>query len=309
MCDRLPSTAHASELLVQRQSRPPRPSRTRARGARIRSPTASGSPGRERRRADCESAARRERPTGSRRQRPAGAAATPGHPLVRGRGRPADRAGRQPSRRDGGGITGGRDPRRSHRSVARAGGAPGRSARQRRSGGRRTGLVAGAFGETQGGTARPAPAPGAAGGRPRPGRCRRPTWEAATAWLRASDASSCWVTACGRRSPAAAASASATASQPSHRRSHPRRDGRRHVPVPISGAPGVVGGHVSREQRVRREAQVGQDPQRIEVAAQRAGRSRPTAARSKDTYLAAQYARIRGRRGPSKAAVSVTRSW
>ena len=56
-----------------------------------------------------------------------------------------------------------------------------------------------------------------------------------------------------------------------------------------------------RQQRVRWQAQDRQDPPWSEVAPQGADRGGQGAARSKGTYLGAQHARIKRRRGPAKA--------
>ena len=73
-----------------------------------------------------------------------------------------------------------------------------------------------------------------------------------------------------------------------------------------------MGRDVPRQRRVGRQTSLGQDPQGLEVAQERAHRvgSRCGALQggSKGTYLAAQYARLKGRRGSKKAAVAVGHS-
>ena len=60
----------------------------------------------------------------------------------------------------------------------------------------------------------------------------------------------------------------------SHRAGDPGRDRHRHVPLPDRWPSRFVGWHVPREQRVRRQTPLRQDPSRIEMASHRVGRSR-----------------------------------
>ena len=69
-----------------------------------------------------------------------------------------------------------------------------------------------------------------------------------------------------------------------------------------------MGRDVPREQRVRRQAAFREDPQGIQVASQGAGRGGARRGRLQGTYHSAHYARIRGQRGPAKAAVATGHS-
>ena len=78
---------------------------------------------------------------------------------------------------------------------------------------------------------------------------------------------------------------------------------------PTAEAPRVMGRRVPWQRRVRRQTPLGQDPQRIQVAALHARPSpRTPPPRTKNSYLAAQYQRLRGRRGHSKAITAVGHS-
>ncbi|HSJ45826.1 MAG TPA: hypothetical protein VK923_14185, partial [Euzebyales bacterium] len=69
-----------------------------------------------------------------------------------------------------------------------------------------------------------------------------------------------------------------------------------------------MGGHVPRQQRVGRQAPLRQTRKGSRWLRTALVEAAHSAARSKHTYLSAQYARIRGRRGPRKAAVAVGHS-
>jgi hypothetical protein len=62
------------------------------------------------------------------------------------------------------------------------------------------------------------------------------------------------------------------------------------------------------QQRVGRQALLGQDPQGLRWLRTTLSQAANAAARSKGTYLAAHYARIKGRRGHEKAIVAVAHS-
>jgi transposase len=63
-----------------------------------------------------------------------------------------------------------------------------------------------------------------------------------------------------------------------------------------------------RQQRIGRQARLREEPQRLQVAADRPGPSCQRGRPRQGTYLAAQYARIKGRRGHQKAIVAVAHS-
>ena len=63
-----------------------------------------------------------------------------------------------------------------------------------------------------------------------------------------------------------------------------------------------------RQQRVRRQAPIRPNPARLQWLRKALVETGQAAGRSKDTYLAAQYAQIRSRRGPQRAAVAVGHS-
>ena len=79
--------------------------------------------------------------------------------------------------------------------------------------------------------------------------------------------------------------------------------------LPHRQAPRLVGRACARQRRIRRQTPLGQDPQGLQVAATRRSTEAALAAsRTKDSYLAAQYQRLRGRRGHSKAVTAVGHS-
>jgi transposase len=69
-----------------------------------------------------------------------------------------------------------------------------------------------------------------------------------------------------------------------------------------------VGGNVPRQQRVRRQRRSGKTRKGSKWLRKALVEAAHAAGRSKDTYLSAQSARIRGHRGPNKAAVAVGHS-
>ena len=96
---------------------------------------------------------------------------------------------------------------------------------------------------------------------------------------------------------------------PADRRGHPGRDRRRHGPLPHRGASGQLGGAVPGQQRVGRQALLGQDPQGLQVAADHA---EPGGQRRRPQPRAPTWPPttpgIKGRRGHKKAIVAVAHS-
>ena len=92
------------------------------------------------------------------------------------------------------------------------------------------------------------------------------------------------------------------------RRRHRRRDRRGHDPVPHRRAPGLLGRHHARAQRVRRAGQVDQDPTRQPLPAG-SPRRRRDGLRAEPEHLPRRPVPAdRRRRGPQKANVAVQRT-
>ena len=88
-----------------------------------------------------------------------------------------------------------------------------------------------------------------------------------------------------------------------------RRDRHRHEPLPLRAPPRLLGRPVPRQRPLRRQTPLRQDPPRLEVARHRPRPKRRMAAtRTNDVYLAAQYQRLRPRRGHGRALGAVKHS-
>ena len=96
--------------------------------------------------------------------------------------------------------------------------------------------------------------------------------------------------------------------QATDRRGADRRGRRRHERLPNPQAPRVMGKGIPRQRPVRRQTPLGQDRRRQQMAQSNLAESANAAARSKNAYLAAQYQRLRGRRGHDKAITAVGHS-
>ena len=89
---------------------------------------------------------------------------------------------------------------------------------------------------------------------------------------------------------------------------HPGRDRRRHVALCVGASPRVLGRPMPRQRPVSRQAPLGQDPSGIEVAGLRARRSCDGRHPVKANYPAAQYQRLKRRRGHKRVLGAVNHS-
>jgi hypothetical protein len=87
-----------------------------------------------------------------------------------------------------------------------------------------------------------------------------------------------------------------------------RRDRRRHVGVPHRRAPGLLGGPLPRQQHHRRQAPLRQAHQGNRWLGEVLTECAWAAARSRDSYLSAQFWRLARRIGKKKAAMAVGHS-
>ncbi len=93
-----------------------------------------------------------------------------------------------------------------------------------------------------------------------------------------------------------------------HRRGHPRRDRHRHEPLPVRRAPRLAGPANARQRPLRRQTPLRQNPRRLQMADTALKEAAMAATRTKDVYLAAQYQRLRPRRGHEQALGAVKHS-
>ena len=92
------------------------------------------------------------------------------------------------------------------------------------------------------------------------------------------------------------------------RRGDHRRDRRRHERLPDRQAPGLLGRHVPRQRRVRRQTTNGQDAQGLQMAQPDAGRVRQERQPQQEHLPRRPIRRLRARRGPNKATIAVCHS-